>query len=48
MEGGAFDYLVKPFDLDQARTVVERALEKSKSPGRNGPEAVSPPGSQSP
>ena len=27
MEGGAFDYLVKPFDLDQATTVVTRALE---------------------
>jgi two-component system nitrogen regulation response regulator GlnG len=27
MEGGAFDYLVKPFDLDQAATVVRRALE---------------------
>jgi DNA-binding NtrC family response regulator len=26
MEGGAFDYLVKPFDLDQAGTVVTRAL----------------------
>ena len=31
MEGGAFDYLVKPFDLDQAATVVRRALEKQKS-----------------
>lgn len=30
MEGGAFDYLVKPFDLDQAATVVKRALEKPK------------------
>ncbi len=28
---GAFDYLVKPFDLDQATTVVKRALEKPKS-----------------
>jgi two-component system nitrogen regulation response regulator GlnG len=27
MEGGAFEYLVKPFDLDQAATVVRRALE---------------------
>jgi two-component system nitrogen regulation response regulator GlnG len=27
MEGGAFDYLVKPFDLDQATTTVGRALE---------------------
>ena len=28
MEGGAFDYLVKPFDLDQATTIVRRALER--------------------
>jgi two-component system nitrogen regulation response regulator GlnG len=28
MEGGAFDYLVKPFDLDQATSVVTRSLEK--------------------
>jgi two-component system nitrogen regulation response regulator GlnG len=27
MEGSAFDYLVKPFDLDQATAVVARALE---------------------
>jgi two-component system nitrogen regulation response regulator GlnG len=27
MEQGAFDYLVKPFDLDQAGTVLQRALE---------------------
>jgi DNA-binding NtrC family response regulator len=27
LEGGAFDYLVKPFDLDQATSVVKRALE---------------------
>ena len=31
LEGGAFDYLVKPFDLDQATTVVKRALEKKQS-----------------
>ncbi len=28
LEGGAFEYLVKPFDLDQATSIVERALEK--------------------
>ena len=28
MEGGAFDYLVKPFDLDRASEVINRALEK--------------------
>jgi two-component system nitrogen regulation response regulator GlnG len=31
MEGGAFDYLVKPFDLDQAVAVVGRALESKRS-----------------
>jgi DNA-binding NtrC family response regulator len=31
LEGGAFDYLVKPFDLDQATSVVARALEKKQS-----------------
>ncbi len=31
MEGGAFDYLVKPFDLDQAVAVVARALESKRS-----------------
>src|SRR5262249_36257956 len=33
MEGGAFDYLVKPFDLDQATTVVSRALEARRVRG---------------
>src|SRR3982750_3636173 len=31
MEGGAFDYLVKPFDLDQAAAVIDRALESARS-----------------
>jgi two-component system nitrogen regulation response regulator GlnG len=31
MEGGAFDYLVKPFDLDQAAAVIDRALESGRS-----------------
>ena len=30
VEGGAFDYLVKPFDLDQAGAVVQRALETQR------------------
>jgi two-component system nitrogen regulation response regulator GlnG len=34
MEGGAFEYLVKPFDLDQAGAVLERALEKAKPRSR--------------
>ncbi len=36
MEGGAFDYLVKPFDLDEATAVVTRALEtrKTRDPAR--------------
>ncbi len=37
MEGGAFDYLVKPFDLDQAATVLTRALASR----RNGHESES-------
>ncbi|WP_315852685.1 sigma-54-dependent transcriptional regulator [Tautonia plasticadhaerens] len=36
MEGGAFDYLVKPFDLDQAAAVLSRALEV-RPPGSRGP-----------
>jgi two-component system nitrogen regulation response regulator GlnG len=35
MEGGAFDYLVKPFDLDQAANVVNRALERRSERGRH-------------
>jgi two-component system nitrogen regulation response regulator GlnG len=31
MEGGAFEYLVKPFDLDQAASVVKRAIDAGKS-----------------
>ncbi len=31
MEGGAFDYLVKPFDLDHATSVVQRAIEARKN-----------------
>jgi two-component system nitrogen regulation response regulator GlnG len=39
MGGGAFEYLVKPFGLEQAGTVLRRALEKGKSrshPVRDG------------
>ncbi len=36
MEGGAFDYLVKPFDLDRATGVVARALDARR------PEAAAP------
>jgi two-component system nitrogen regulation response regulator GlnG len=32
MDGGAFDYLVKPFDLDQAAAVITRALEAHHGP----------------
>ena len=43
LEGGAFDYLVKPFDLDDATTVVKRALEKplsrASTPGLSAVEA---------
>jgi DNA-binding NtrC family response regulator len=32
LEGGAFDYLVKPFDLDQAVAVIKRAIAKRRTP----------------
>jgi two-component system nitrogen regulation response regulator GlnG len=41
MEGGAFDYLVKPFDLDQATGLVARALE-SRDAGGRAAVAISP------
>src|SRR5687767_2823011 len=31
VEGGAFDYLTKPFDLDQALDAVNRALQRRSS-----------------
>lgn len=34
VESGAFDYLPKPFDLDQAILVVKRAFEASRPPVR--------------
>ena len=37
MEGGAFDYLVKPFDLDQAAAAVGRALEIERSAAMTRP-----------
>jgi DNA-binding NtrC family response regulator len=42
MEGGAFEYLVKPFDLDQAGAVLKRALEKGKSRTRGELETAPP------
>ena len=42
MEGGAFDYLVKPFDLDQAAAVITRALEAHR--GRPDPAGPPPAG----
>ncbi len=32
VEGGAFDYLTKPFDLSQALTTIGRALQRDPSP----------------
>jgi two-component system response regulator PilR (NtrC family) len=29
-EGGAYDYITKPFKLDEIRLVIEKALEKKK------------------
>lgn len=40
VEGGAFDYLVKPFDLDQAGAVVKRALESRIVADQGGPSAA--------
>jgi DNA-binding NtrC family response regulator len=40
IDGGAFDYLVKPFDLDRAATVVRRALESARPATRGGDEAT--------
>ncbi len=44
MEGGAFDYLVKPFDLDRATAVVKRALEgqEARKPGAGPPATIGP------
>ena len=38
-QGGAFEYLPKPFDVDQAVTLVRRAIEQSK-PAETGVEAM--------
>ncbi len=46
MEGGAFEYLVKPFGLDEAGAVLKRALEKGKPLRRGGREALAPAGSE--
>ena len=43
VETGAFDYLVKPFDLDQVTAVVRRALEAGKRPRTSG-QPAQPPG----
>jgi len=43
IEGGAYDYLVKPFDLDQAGAVLKRALEKARpSKARRGGPGAGP------
>jgi len=44
MEGGAFDYLPKPFDLDQALAAVDRALTRRPpaQPEEVGLQAVEP------
>ena len=43
IEGGAFDYLIKPFDLDQAGAAIRRALEASKSRPSPRTPAITPP-----
>ncbi len=42
VRGGAFDYLSKPFDVAQARTLVRRALELGRDPGIGGQESRTP------
>jgi DNA-binding NtrC family response regulator len=50
MEEGAFDYLIKPFDLDQAVEVLRRALDSKKArtgeAGDTGPESNSGPATE--
>jgi two-component system nitrogen regulation response regulator GlnG len=42
-QGGAFEYLPKPFDVDQAVALVQRALQQSGAPvAPNGGEALTP------
>ena len=35
LKGGAYDYLVKPFDIDHAARVVERAVDRKRLVDRN-------------
>ena len=42
MEGGAFDYLVKPFDLDRAAAVLGRALAARVAEASPGPAEADP------
>jgi two-component system nitrogen regulation response regulator GlnG len=37
VEGGAYDYLAKPFDLEQALEAVRRAVQHRPAPGPMGP-----------
>src|SRR5947209_6240808 len=50
VEGGAFDYLAKPFDLDQALETVNRALQRralqEQAPAENGAPAAALPGAE--
>ena len=42
VRGGAFDYLSKPFDVAQARTLVRRALERGQPAASEGQEVRTP------
>jgi two-component system nitrogen regulation response regulator GlnG len=46
VEGGAFDYLAKPFDLDQALEAVARALQRRASKEEAAPAEDPPPAGQ--
>ena len=39
-QGGAFEYLPKPFDIDEAVDLVQRAIAKSKELSRAEPESI--------
>ena len=43
-QGGAFEYLPKPFDVDHAVELVRRAIDESRAPGRSDP----PPSDEAP
>ena len=41
-QGGAFEYLPKPFDVDEAVAVIKRAIEHSRENSRNNAQNITP------